>query len=307
MTKIRKSRRGFTLLEIVIVVAIIVIVAGAAFLGVTVTLTRANDARNQLKENNGDNFEVDARNEIEHLKADPNFTPIQEYTPEGETDEDDEDDDDEDDGEDEEENGGDPVNNQSGNKNSPTPTPTNTPTPTPTDTNTNTPTPKPTNTPTPKPTNSTNPHVANTYTGTDSSNAQGSNVTGNPSVSHDYYDTWYWTEERGSWSERTYTNTKIQTSGSISASGNRIEEVILTVPSGTTSITVDNWKYSVEQIDDTHYRIWYDAPSRNQDGDKNYIYNPPETSINYRVNEEYSDPNITQGSGVVISEYSTSQ
>ena len=139
MTKIRKSRRGFTLLEIVIVVAIIVIVAGAAFLGVTVTLTRANNARNQLIENKGDNFEVNARNEIEHLKADPNFTPIQEYTPEGETDEDDEDDDDED----EEENGGGPVDNQPGNKNSPTPTPTPTPT------NTPTPTPKPTNTPTP--------------------------------------------------------------------------------------------------------------------------------------------------------------
>ncbi len=148
MTKIRKSRRGFTLLEIVIVVAIIVIVAGAAFLGVTVTLTRANAARNELIQHNGDNFEVDARNEIEHLKADPNFTPIQEYTPDGETDEDDEDDeddDDEDDGEDEEENGGGPVNNQPGHKNSPTPTPTNTPTPTPT--NTPTPTPKPTTPP----------------------------------------------------------------------------------------------------------------------------------------------------------------
>lgn len=143
MTKIRKSRRGFTLLEIVIVVAIIVIIAGAAFLGITVTLTRANDARNQLIENNGDNFEVDARNEIEHLKADPNFTPIQEYTPEGETDDDDEDDDDE------EENGGGPVNNQPGNNNSPTPTPTNTPTPTP----------KPTNTPTPTPTQSSGESV----------------------------------------------------------------------------------------------------------------------------------------------------
>ena len=146
MTRIRKSRRGFTLLEIVIVVAIIVIVAGAAFLGVTVTLTRANAARNELIQHNGDNFEVDARNEIEHLKADPNFTPIQEYTPDGETDEDDEDDDDEDDDDDddddvEEENGGNPVNNQPGHKNSPTPTPTNTPTPTPTPTNTPTPTP----------------------------------------------------------------------------------------------------------------------------------------------------------------------
>lgn len=147
MTKIRKSRRGFTLLEIVIVVAIIVIVAGAAFLGVTVTLTRANNARNALIEHGGDNFEVDARNEIEHLKADPNFTPIQEYTPEGENDEDDEDDDDDED--DEEENGGGPVDPQSGNKNSPTPTPTNTPTPTP----------KPTNTPTPTPTQSSGESV----------------------------------------------------------------------------------------------------------------------------------------------------
>lgn len=144
MTKIRKSRRGFTLLEIVIVVAIIVIVAGAAFLGVTVTLKRANNARNQLIENKGDNFEVNARNEIAHLKPDPNFTPIQEYTPEGETDEDDDDDDDEDD--EEEENGGGSVDPQSGNKNSPTPTPTNTPTPTPPPTNT--PTPLPTKAPT---------------------------------------------------------------------------------------------------------------------------------------------------------------
>lgn len=187
MTKIRKSRRGFTLLEIVIVVAIIVIVAGAAFLGVTVTLTRANAARNELIQHNGDNFEVDARNEIEHLKADPNFTPIQEYTPDGETDDDeddDDDDDDEDDDEDdvEEENGGGPVNNQPGHKNSPTPTPTNTPTPTPTNTNTPTPTPVPTevpdtDNPTPSYGNTGRPSSGTTtYAANDTSAASGTSI-----------------------------------------------------------------------------------------------------------------------------------
>ena len=180
MTKIRKSRRGFTLLEIVIVVAIIVIVAGAAFLGVTVTLTRANAARNELIQHNGDNFEVDARNEIEHLKADPNFTPIQEYTPDGETDEDDEDDDDEDDDDDddddvEEENGGGPVNNQPGNKNSPTPTPTNTPTPTP----------KPTNTPTPKPTMAPTNGVSTRVNGSQTDTPLGKGYQGSTKITGD--------------------------------------------------------------------------------------------------------------------------
>jgi prepilin-type N-terminal cleavage/methylation domain-containing protein len=152
MTKMKESRRGFTLVEIVVVVAIIVIVAAAAFLGVAVTVKRATDSRNQLVQHNGDNFEVDARNEIEHLKADPNFTPIQQYDPDGEI----EDDEDDEDGEDEvvEENGG------SGGPHSTTNTPTPTATPTPTKapaSNTNTPTPTPTNTPTPTPTNTPTP------------------------------------------------------------------------------------------------------------------------------------------------------
>ena len=43
--------------------------------------------------------------------------------------------------------------------------------------------------------------------------------------------------------------------GCINSLCKKIEEVILTVPSGTTSITVDSWKYSVEQIDDTHIDV----------------------------------------------------
>ena len=41
MKKMRNSKRGFTLTEIIIVVAIIVIVSSAAFVGVAVVLQKA--------------------------------------------------------------------------------------------------------------------------------------------------------------------------------------------------------------------------------------------------------------------------
>ena len=67
MKKTTLSKKGFTLTEIVIVVAIIVIISAAAFVGVAVTLKRANDSRTLLNEQKGDNFELAARESIRDL------------------------------------------------------------------------------------------------------------------------------------------------------------------------------------------------------------------------------------------------
>ena len=148
-------------------------------------------------------------------------------------------------------------------------------------------------------------HVANTYTSnTAGVNASGSNISTNSNVTHDYTDTWYWTQERGSWSERTYTNTKITTTGNITANSS-IEEAIITVPSGTTNITLSNWRYGVSKIDDTHYKVTYTAGISDPG---NYQYNPPENSISYTLTEEYSNPDMDGSpSAVYISQYSTSK
>lgn len=82
MKKMRNGKRGFTLLEIITVVAIIVIIAGAAVVGVTVTLQRANATSAYLEENNGRNFESEARNTIKHLTVNTvDWSPIPKYTP----------------------------------------------------------------------------------------------------------------------------------------------------------------------------------------------------------------------------------
>jgi prepilin-type N-terminal cleavage/methylation domain-containing protein len=83
MKKMRNGRRGFTLLEIVIVVAIIVILSTGAFLGVAATVNRASDAQEQLAINNGENFEVYARNQVNSYgKNMVYWDPIPNYTPE---------------------------------------------------------------------------------------------------------------------------------------------------------------------------------------------------------------------------------
>lgn len=83
MKKMRNGRRGFTLLEIVIVVAIIVILSTGAFLGVAATVNRASDAQEQLAINNGENFEVYARNQVDSYGKDMVYwDPIPNYTPE---------------------------------------------------------------------------------------------------------------------------------------------------------------------------------------------------------------------------------
>ena len=57
MKKMSISKRGFTLTEIIVVVAIMVVVASAAFVGIAVTINRANDTSARLQRENGSNFE----------------------------------------------------------------------------------------------------------------------------------------------------------------------------------------------------------------------------------------------------------
>ena len=131
MKKMRMSKRGFTLTEIIIVVAIMVIVASAAFVGIAVVLDKAKRSRDDLKNTHGRDedgkelFEAEAWEEIDELTKDAaNFFDVSLYKPANPT-------------------------------NTPTPSPS--PTSVPADDNpgggTNTPTPKSTNTPTPPPTN----------------------------------------------------------------------------------------------------------------------------------------------------------
>ena len=83
MKKMRNGRRGFTLLEIVIVVAIIVILSAGAFLGVAATVNRASETQKNLSMNNGDHFEEYARNQVDSYgKSMVQWDPIPNYTPE---------------------------------------------------------------------------------------------------------------------------------------------------------------------------------------------------------------------------------
>ena len=130
MKKTTLSKKGFTLTEIVIVVAIIVIISAAAFVGVAVTLKRANDSRKLLNDNKGDNFELAARESVRDLTRNAaDYVEAEYYEP----------DDDEpvSGGEGEGEGGGgsgggggSPVTNTP--TSTPTPTPTKAPSPTPT-------------------------------------------------------------------------------------------------------------------------------------------------------------------------------
>lgn len=119
-------RRGFTLVEIIVVVAIIVVLSGAAFVGVAVTVERAKNKGDAVSAH-GQDFEDAAWNQVREIAVGAaDFFQIYEYTPQTPTPTPAE--------EDEEEE-----------------TPTTSPTPTPKPDTTNTPTPKPTNTPTPTP------------------------------------------------------------------------------------------------------------------------------------------------------------
>ena len=83
MTKINAKKGGFTLTEIIIVVAIVLILSSAAFAGVAVTLNRAQTMKKNLSDNNGNNFESAAWYSVNHLTfGDEGFIPTATYSPE---------------------------------------------------------------------------------------------------------------------------------------------------------------------------------------------------------------------------------
>lgn len=88
MKKMRVSKRGFTLTEIIIVVAIMVIVASAAFVGVAVTLENARKNSDEVNRRHGvgedgkDLFEAEAWEEIDELTKDAaRFFDVTSYKP----------------------------------------------------------------------------------------------------------------------------------------------------------------------------------------------------------------------------------
>jgi prepilin-type N-terminal cleavage/methylation domain-containing protein len=276
-------RRGFTLLEIIVVVAIIVVLSGAAFVGVAVTLERAKN-KGDAASAHGQDFEDVAWNQVREIAVGAaDFFQIYEYTPQTPA-----------------PTPADGENEEELSSNSPTSSPT--PTPKLDVTNTPTPTPVATNTPTPKPTNNTNPHIAATYTSTSpNTNATGSNVSKNSDVQHDINYVWNASKNAN---DLIPKNTKITTTGSISAGGSKIEEVYITVPSGTQRVEAGDWRYTVEKVDDTHYKIWYSAAATQGEG--HYQWSPPFTNLSYKIYEEHDDPNITASEGIIVTEYSTS-
>ncbi len=70
MKRMIKSKNGFTLIEIVIVISIIVIISGATFVGIDAVLERANRNAQELEENHGANFEAEAWATVKNLSVD---------------------------------------------------------------------------------------------------------------------------------------------------------------------------------------------------------------------------------------------
>ncbi|PWJ68800.1 prepilin-type N-terminal cleavage/methylation domain-containing protein [Ruminococcaceae bacterium R-25] len=137
MKKMRNSKRGFSLTEIIVVIAIIVIVASAAFVGIAVVISNAkdNEKKSWRDKDSRELFEVEAWDEVDNWTYNvARFFDASTYKP--------------------------------AHTNTPTatPTPTTEPTSTPTpipqngsSSNTNTPTPPPSNTPTAQATATTAP------------------------------------------------------------------------------------------------------------------------------------------------------
>lgn len=289
MKKMRNNRRGFTLVEIIIVVGIVVILSSAAFLGVAVTIDRANNAQNKLRREGAANFEHDAWIKVNSINLGAaDFYELQTHTPEA-TQAPTPTPDPESEG-----NGNDVIDDTTGDNT--------------TGDNGDNKEEKTTVVEDKDPvvdpvvTTSTNPHIANTYRSTNpTTNASGSSVSKNSDVQHDI--NYVWNAARNA-NDLIPKNTKITTTGSISAGGSKIEEVYITVPSGTKRVEAGDWRYTVEKIDETHYKIYYSAAKQDEG---HYQWSPPFTNLNYSVYEEYSDPNISSSSGVVVSEYSTSK
>ena len=101
MKKMRNSKRGFTLTELIVVVAIVVIVASAAFVGVAITLENAKRQQDLINDTHGrdptgkDLFEKDAWVEIDKwTKNAAQLLDIHYHTPQDDTNDDDTNDDD---------------------------------------------------------------------------------------------------------------------------------------------------------------------------------------------------------------------
>ena len=60
----RTNKKGFTLSEMLIVIAIIVILSGATMIGVVSAVNKAKQNAAKLEENNGDNFESEAMRDV---------------------------------------------------------------------------------------------------------------------------------------------------------------------------------------------------------------------------------------------------
>lgn len=65
----RNNKKGFTLSEMLMVIAIIVILSGATAIGVVSWLNNAKNTAARLEQNNGDNFEKAARGEVESVRG----------------------------------------------------------------------------------------------------------------------------------------------------------------------------------------------------------------------------------------------
>jgi len=64
---INKNKKAFTLTEMIIVVAIIVVLAGAGLVGIVVNIRQYQAYKSNLEATGGDNFEADARTAIENI------------------------------------------------------------------------------------------------------------------------------------------------------------------------------------------------------------------------------------------------
>lgn len=69
MKKIIVSKKGFTLTEIIIVVAIIVFLSAAAFVGVGATINHAKATQAELQAHNGENFEAEAWDKVKNINS----------------------------------------------------------------------------------------------------------------------------------------------------------------------------------------------------------------------------------------------
>ena len=291
MKNLLKNRKGFTLTEILLVVAIVVILSGATVIGVASWVNSAQATASKAK-NDSANFEADAVLEVNKKKGYVNSEAVEttkletgDNNGEGQQDGDktdgDKTDGDKTDGDktDGDKTDGDKTDGDKtdGDKTDGDKTDGDN--------------------------SSSNSHIDKTFTSsTPGKCAPGSSMSTTPNVTHDVK--YVWNASRND-NDLIPQNTKITTTGTISSTNGKIEQAIIVVPSGTTSVTAGDWRYTVEKIDDTHWKIWYSA-GKSDEG--HYQYNAPFTSMSYTINEEYTDPNLTASpSAIYISEYSTSK